>query len=65
MNDIIRKLLSPRIEKNCLPLYEDGHFKHAARDSMVQVEMALKEKGKVQDIQFGKRLINNLFAGKH
>lgn len=65
MNDIIRKLLSPRIEKNCLPLYEDGHFKHAARDSMVQVEMALKEKGKVQDIQFGKQLINSLFAGKH
>lgn len=65
MNDAIRKLLAPRIEKNCLPLFEDGHFKHAARDSMVQVEMALREKGKVQDIQFGAQLIGNLFAGKH
>ncbi len=65
MNDKIRKLLSPRIEKHCWPLYSDGYFKHAARESMVQVEMALKEKGKIQDIQFGRQLINNLFAGKH
>jgi len=65
MNDAIRKLLVPRIEKYCLPVFEDGHFKHAARDSMVQVETALKEKGKFQDIQFGKRLIDNLFDGKH
>ncbi len=31
---------------------------------MVHVEMALKEKGKVEDIQFGAKLIGDLFAGK-
>ena len=31
---------------------------------MIQVEMALKEKGKVEDIQFGVQLIGSLFAGK-
>lgn len=31
---------------------------------MVQVEMALKEKGRIEDIQFGATLIGNLFAGK-
>jgi hypothetical protein len=65
MDDSIKQLLSPRLVKNCVPLFNDGHFMHAARDAMVQVEIALKEKGKVEDIQqFGARLIGNLFAGK-
>lgn len=65
MDDSIKQLLSPRLVKNCVPLFDDGHFMHAARDAMVQVEIALKEKGKVDDIQqFGARLIGNLFAGK-
>lgn len=64
MDDRIQKLLAPRIANNCLPLLEDGHSRHAAREAMVQVEMALKEKGKVEDIQFGAQLIGDLFAGK-
>ncbi len=64
MNDPIKILLAPRIVKNCLPLFEDSHFKHSAREAMVQVEMALKKKGKVEDLQFGAQLIGNLFAGK-
>lgn len=57
-------LLVPRIIKNCLPLLKDGHFKHAAREAMVQVELALKQKGKIEDIQFGIRLIKDLFGGR-
>lgn len=64
MNDAIEKLLAPRIVKNCVPLFEDDHYRHSAREAMVQVEMALKEKGKVEGIQFGIQLIGNLFAGK-
>jgi len=61
----IEKLLAPRIVKNCWPQFENGHFKDSAREAMVQVEMALREKGKVEGIQFGAALIGNLFAGKH
>jgi hypothetical protein len=64
MDNTIQKLLSPRIVKNCLPLFENGHFRHAAREAMVQVETALRQKGKVENIQFGAQLIGNLFAGK-
>lgn len=64
MDDAIEKLLAPRIVKNCLPLLEGGHFRHSAREAMIQVEMALKEKGKVEGIQFGAQLIGNLFTGK-
>ena len=64
MNDAIENLLAPRIEKNCMSLFNDGHFRHSAREAMVQVEIALKEKGKVEDVEFGVQLIGNLFAGK-
>lgn len=64
MDNAIEKFLAPRIVKNCLPLFKDGHFKHSAREAMVQVEKALKEKGKIEDIQFGVKLIGALFAGK-
>lgn len=60
----LRALLAPRITKHCLQLLQDGHFKHAAREAMVQVEMALKEKGRIEGIQYGATLIGNLFAGK-
>ena len=56
MDDSIKKLLAPRVVKNCVPLFKEGHFKHSAREAMVQVEIALKEKGKIDDIQqFGVR----------
>jgi hypothetical protein len=64
MDGKIQELLAPRITKHCLQLLQDGHFKHAAREAMVQVEIALKEKGRIEDLQVGAMLIGNLFAGK-
>jgi uncharacterized protein (TIGR02391 family) len=56
-------LLSPRIRKHCLPLWQDGNYKHAAHEAMIQVEQALKEKGLVQqkDKKFGHTLVTSLF----
>jgi uncharacterized protein (TIGR02391 family) len=54
-------LLHPRILKHCEQLYGDGHFKYAALEAMTQVELALKEKSKVDD-KFGVSLVTNLFG---
>lgn len=54
-------LLSTRIVKHCLKLYENKHFKDAAREAMIQVEQALKEKGMVKSNLFGQNLIVSLF----
>lgn len=65
MDGQIQSLLAPRIEKNCLPLLQDRPFPSAAREAMVQVEKALKEKGKVVGHQnFGVDLVRNLFSRK-
>jgi hypothetical protein len=56
------KLLSPRMQKHCLPQHKDKHFKDAAREAMVQIELALKEKGLVDDKLFGQQLIDSLFT---
>src|SRR5258706_7161773 len=56
------ELLSPRIQKHCLPQYNNKHFKDAAREAMVQVELALKEKGLVDEKLFGQALIDSLFT---
>ena len=37
-------ILHQRITDKCMSLYKDGHFPSAARESMIQVEVALKEK---------------------
>jgi hypothetical protein len=37
-------ILHQRIIDKCMSLYKDGHFSHAAFESMKQVELALKEK---------------------
>ncbi len=57
----IEELLSPRIRKYCIPLWQDGHYKHAAHESMIQVERALKEKGLVhgKNRNYGHTLIAN------
>ncbi|MDM3857792.1 MAG: TIGR02391 family protein [Aphanizomenon gracile PMC649.10] len=67
MSEGIEIQLAPRIEKHCLNLWQDGHYKHAAREAIVQVEIALKDKGLVNDSRFGKTLIDSLFTsgGKH
>jgi uncharacterized protein (TIGR02391 family) len=67
MSEGIEVQLSPRIQKHCLKLWQDEHYRHAAREAVVQVELALKEKGMVQDGRFGKTLIDSLFTvgGKH
>lgn len=62
MNENIEIQLSPRIQKHCLKLWQDEYHKHAAREAMVQVEQALKEKGIVKDNRFGKTLIDSLFT---
>lgn len=67
MGEGIEVQLSPRIQKHCLKLWQDEHYKHAAREAVVQVELALKEKGTVKDGRFGRTLIDSLFTvgGKH
>ena len=67
MVEKIEVQLSPRIVKHCLKLWQDRHYKHAAREAIVQVELALKEKGMVNDNRYGKTLIDSLFTigGKH
>ncbi len=67
MDNPILKLLAPRIAKNCLPQLQDGHPTDAAREAMVQVELALKEKGRIkgEDRLYGVTLIKKLFAGTH
>jgi len=63
----IENLISPRIEKHCFPLFDNGHYKHAAHEAMTQVELALKEKGKVIDNRYGVNLVKSVFdpTGKH
>src|SRR6266478_1214832 len=61
-NNAIQELLAPRITKNCLPQLRDEYFKDAAREAMVQVEKALKEKGNGERRKFGANLIGHLFA---
>lgn len=59
----IKKVLAPRIEKHCLSLYEAGAYKHASREAMVQVELALRERGRLGSESFGKGLIQRIFKG--
>lgn len=62
MSEVIEVQLSPRIQKHCLKLLQDQHYKHAALEALTQVELALKEKGMVKDGKFGKTLIDSLFT---
>jgi len=58
---LIDQMLHPRILRNCMQLHLDGHFKHAAREAMVQVELTLKERGARGNL-YGVRLVNALFG---
>ena len=57
----IKTLLHPRIEKHCETLFDDGHYKHAASEAMIQVELALKEKSGEKK-KFGVNLTSSLFG---
>jgi hypothetical protein len=46
-----------RIIDSALPLFKDGHFKHAAHEAMTQVEQALREKDLYDKSLFGRQLI--------
>ena len=60
------EVFHPRIINSCLPLFYDGHYQHAALESMKQVEMALREKGIAPKDRFGDRLVNwVLGSGEH
>ncbi len=58
----LEEVLHPRIQRECLRLFLDGEFKHAAREAMVQVELAMKEKGRYEGNQrlYGVKLCNEL-----
>ncbi len=58
----LEKLLAPRVLHHGAELHKSGHHRHAAREAMVLVEKALKEKGRIEDVQFGIRLIRNLLG---
>jgi hypothetical protein len=60
----LEEILSSRIVKHSLPLWKDGYYKHAAFESMTQVEQALKEKGLVTNKSkvYGHTLISNLLG---
>lgn len=47
-----------------MPLYKDGHFPSAARESMIQVELALKEKSITGEKLFGTKLVETLLGSK-
>lgn len=60
------EVFHPRIINSCLPLFYDGHYQHAAVESMKQVEMALREKGIAPKDRFGDKLVNwVLGSGEH
>jgi len=54
------ELISPRIKKHCFPLFVDKYYKHAVREAMTQVELALKEKGMVRDNRYGVNLVRSV-----
>ncbi len=60
------EVFHPRVINTCLPLFNDGHYQHAALESMKQVEMALRDKGIVPKDRFGDRLVNWVLGkGEH
>lgn len=60
------EVFHPRIVNTCLPLYNNGHYQHAALESMKQVEMALRDRGIAPKDRFGDKLVNwVLGSGEH
>lgn len=55
-------ILHQRIIDKCMALYKDGHFSHAAFESMKQVELALKEKSCSGKKLYGRNLVKAVFG---
>lgn len=55
-------ILHQRIIDKCMSPYKDGHFSHAAFESMKQVELALKEKSGTCKKLYGRNLIKAVFG---
>lgn len=60
----LEEVLHPRIIKHCKKLVHDAHYKHAALEAMMQVEIALKEKTGIKN-QYGKRFIKSILGKDH
>jgi len=58
----IEDLLHPRLMDECLKLFSDGHYKHAAIEAMQSVELALREAGVPLAHSFGARMIQKTFG---
>ncbi|NVN97632.1 TIGR02391 family protein [Candidatus Nomurabacteria bacterium] len=56
-------VLHDRIRSKCLPIFNSGHFKHAAIEAMTTVELSIKEKTGL-DIKSGVALCKNVFNGE-
>jgi uncharacterized protein (TIGR02391 family) len=54
-------ILHPRIIKNCIPLFDDGHYPQSAHEALKQVELALKEKTGIKKI-YGVNLCKQLLG---
>jgi len=61
MNIEVEELLHPRVISHCNKLLHDAHYKHAALEAMIQVELALKEKSGVNNL-YGASLCTTLFG---
>lgn len=57
----LEEMLHGRILAHCMRLYLEGHFRHAAREAMTQVELAMKEKSGEKHL-YGVRLVNTILG---
>jgi uncharacterized protein (TIGR02391 family) len=64
-NTIIIDILHSRIIDNCLSLLNSNEYISAAREALVQVELAIKEKSGNPNGKFGINLVNEIFDGKN
>jgi uncharacterized protein (TIGR02391 family) len=57
--------LHPKIVNKCKKLFEDGHYRQAVTESMLCVEVAVREKAGLPDTELGKKLMNKCFGIKN
>jgi hypothetical protein len=59
----LNELICPKIQKSCVPMWEDGYYKNSAHEAMILVEKGLKEKGLIKNATktYGRTLVKKLF----